>query len=103
MSDMATWTEGWQERFSNAMREQEAASFFRPAKEIAHFQAMKTGHTITSQVWWDDVNQWSWSTTLMVLFDDVPVMHTMRSGYEKTREACCLAAYNAAKELARAE
>jgi hypothetical protein len=89
--------EDWEEKYLKAMLERDAASHFKPAKEVAHFLTNKSEHTIVCQVWWEGVDSWAWTTMKMT---NSILMHTMRSGYEQTREAAMLASYNAAKELA---
>ena len=91
------WPEGWREKHINAMLAEDAARHFKPAKEVAHFTSQITGNALVCEVWWESVDSWAWTTMKMVNF----IMHTMRSGHARTREAAMLASYNAAKELAQ--
>ncbi len=98
---MSNWPEDWREKHLKAMLEEDAVRHFKPAKEVAHFQSQVTGHALQCHVWYDGVDSWAWSTTKMIhMGGETHIMHTMRSGYEQTREAAMLASYNAAKELA---
>ena len=101
MSESENLSDDWSARIAKGMAESEAKRFFEPVEQVAHFRTVKReGVTLECKVRFAGVDLYEWTTLEFYEHGRVGVLRTRRDGTETTREAACLAAYNAAKELA---
>jgi len=101
MSEPTNLPDDWSARIAKGMAESEAKRFFEPAEQVAHFRSVKReGVTLECKVRFAGVDLYEWTTLEFHELGRVGVVRTRRDGTETTREAACLAAYNAAKEMA---
>lgn len=91
-------TEAFAETFKRTVNELEAMRCFRPAEEVAYFQALKHEDlTIRCAVRFVGFGQWEWDARQVKRYG------LIRAGNDTTREGAMVTAYNAAKELADGE
>lgn len=81
--------------------EQEAMFQFFPAERVAHVaHKTRADLRVEAKVRYEAIGDFPWSAMMMQRLGEHEAMHTLRSGCEDSYRAACLAAYNAAKELA---
>lgn len=91
-------TETFDETFMRTANELDATRFFRPAEEVAYFQARKHEDlTIRCAVRFVGFGQWEWDARQVKRYG------LICAGSDTTREGAMVAAYTAAKELADGE
>jgi hypothetical protein len=101
VSDSTNLPDDWSARIAKGMAESEAKRFFEPVEQVAHFRSVKRDDwRLECRVRFAGVDRYDWHVLRMQKLGEYEAMHGMRSGHESTREAACLAAYNAAKEMA---
>lgn len=94
----------WREPFKRERDEQEAAFQFVPSEHVAHLaHKTRADLRVEAKVTYSTVGKFPWSVMMMQRLGDYEAMHTLRSGCENSYRAACLAALNAAKELADGE
>ena len=96
-----TISEAFQRQWRRELDEQEAAFQFVPAEHITHLaHTTRADLRVEAKVRYEAIGKFSWSAMMMQRLGDHEAMHTLRSGCETAYRAACLAAYNAAKEMA---
>ena len=101
MSEPTNLSDDWSARIAKGMAESEAKRFFEPAEQVAHFRSVKHADwRLECRVRFAGVDRYEWTTLEFHELGREDVVRTRRDGHESTREAACLAAYTAAKEMA---
>lgn len=96
--------EAWQKRWQREQDEQEAAFQFVPAEHVAHVKhKTRADLRVEANVRYAALGEFPWSVMMMQRLGDYEAMHTLRTGCKDSYRAACLAALNAAKELADGE
>ena len=90
-----------QKQWRREQDEQEAAFQFVPAEHITHVaHKTRADLRVEARVRYETIGKFPWSAMMMQRLGEHEAMHTLRSGCEDSYRAACLAAYNAAKEMA---
>jgi hypothetical protein len=100
----ADWSLNWHKHQQREWAEQEAAFQFVPAEHVAHLKhKTRADLRVEVKVTYATIGKFPWSAMMMQRLGDYEAMHTLRSGCEDSYRAACLAALNAAKEIADGE
>ncbi len=100
----ANWSLNWHKHMQRQLDEQEAAFQFVPAEHVAHVKhKTRADLRVEAKVRYAALGEFPWSAMMMQRLGDREAMHTLRTGCEDSYRAACLAALNAAKELADGE
>ena len=96
-----TVSDAIQKQWRREQDEQEAAFQFVTAERIAHVaHKTRADLRIEAKVRYAAIGKFPWSAMTMQRLGEHEALHTLRSGCETSYRAACLAAYNAAKEMA---
>ncbi len=96
-----TVSDAFQKQWRREQDEQEAAFQFVPAEHVTHLaHKTRADLRVEAKVRYEAIGKFPWSAMMMQRLGDCEAMHTLRSGCETSYRTACLAAYNAAKELA---
>lgn len=99
-----TVDKAWQKQWQREQDEQEAAFQFVPAENVAHVKhKTRADLRVEAKVRYAALGEFPWSAMMMQRLGENEAMHTLRTGCEDSYRAACLAALNAAKEIADGE